>query len=359
MSTPDEINFNNPVDKHQQVQDYVNDVLELSKKAFNTQKESFSMKCGKINIQLLFSSHTIIQAFTRSVKHLEIEQETNINLTIYCWDKASTGISPPFIPWVSKTYITTMETPYYSNNGFFVLYKRESQILYLMDKNRGVGICWTLDANGWPYYEKASPLRTMFQWAVLDQDSLCIHSAGVAFGNKGILMTGTEKSGKSTTSLMCMLNGMRFAGDDYIILNKYNNGYAVYSLYSSAKLSNNSLRILPELNQYIENHKRQENEKVVFYFYESFPDRIIQSFSVSAVLLPVITGRKETSIKPATSAEGIKALAPTTIFLQPGERKAAFSFLARFVKEAPCYLLELGTDYHAIPQIIRKFLRSI
>lgn len=341
--------------------DYFLLVREMSKKAcigsdgFN----SFSFCSGKINIRLLYSDRSIATAFTRSILHLETDPGVKSHLTIYCWDTFTTGMSPPFIPWIHRTYITSRETPYYSKDGIFILYKRESHILYLLDTTSNTAICWTEDAQQLPCYEKASPLRTIFQWMVLGRNSLCIHSAGVSVDGRGVLMTGTEKSGKSTTSLLCLMDGMDFAGDDYVLLSDEGSGYRVHSLYSSAKLDDDSLHILPQIKEYMDKTDLCNGEKAVFYFHEVYPERTVRSFTASAILLPVITGNNNSAIRRASAAEGIRALAPTTLFLQPGARKEAFRFLSEAVRTLPCYQLELGTDYSEIPGLIRKFIRTL
>ena len=340
------------------------DFFHLTLRSFDTACRTFTeipeffFHIGGYIIQLRFAGPSLLSSLTSSLKHLQVEEIENPDLTIYCWDSKSTGTPLPILPWSDKVYVSEKEIPYLKQNGLHISVKRESGVLSLFDSKSKTGIYWIEDAGNLPFYEKASPFRTLFQWCMLEQQRFCIHSAAVSVNNKGVLLAGREKSGKSTSSLACLLAGMHFAGDDYVVLSE-ESPYWVYSLYSSAKLDAGSVGRFPELAEKVSNRKKLDAEKAVIYLHQHFPERMSQGFPVSAVLLPNITHGNKTFIRRASPAEGIKTLAPSTLVLQTGSRKEAFGFLARFIHQTPCYWLEMGTDMSSVTGVIKEFIKGL
>jgi hypothetical protein len=83
---------------------------------------------------------------------------------------------------------------------------------------------------------------------------------------------------------------------------------------------------------------------------------MLPSFAVDAVLLPRVTGATETRVEPASPADCMTALAPTSVLSIPGARAAEFAALARVARAVPAHHLLLGTDVRAIPGVVERFL---
>ena len=318
----------------------------------------FLFQINGIQIKLVFAGQAMLTEMTAAFKHLQTTRKQEPDLTIYCWDSVSTQTPLTFFPWSNKAHSLKREIPYFRQNGMHIAYRRESEVLSLLNSHTRTGLFWTREASLLPYYEKASPMRTLLQWQMQSMNRLCIHSAAVAAGNKGVLLAGREKAGKSTSSLFCLLAGMQFAGDDYVVLQE-NGNYWAYSLYSTLKLEAHAAKEMPDILAKADNIQQLNSEKAVLYLQKHYPEQLPGGFPVLAVLLPQIAGIKRTMIRKATSGEGMKALAPTTLFLQPGLRKEAFVFLTRFFQKTPCFWLDLGTDISEIPMAIDQFVRSL
>jgi len=73
----------------------------------------------------------------------------------------------------------------------------------------------------------------------------------------------------------------------------------------------------------------------------------------------MITGKKETFLKPASKLEALKALAPSTIMQLANMERKAFTNMATFVKQVPTFHLMLGTELQEIPKIISQALDKL
>lgn len=62
-------------------------------------------------------------------------------------------------------------------------------------------------------------LGLMFRWA-LQSGMFLLHGAAVGKDGKGVLIGGVGGTGKSTLAVSCLLGGMDFSGDDYVLINR-------------------------------------------------------------------------------------------------------------------------------------------
>ena len=115
----------------------------------------------------------------------------------------------------------------------------------------------------------------------------------------------------------------------------------------------------PALLPKIANPERLADEKALLFVNEHYPAKVAARLPVRAVLLPRVTGLPETRWKRVSVALTLAALAPSTIFQLPRAGNEAFQFLARFVRQLPCFSLEVGTDLSTIPPAIEQLLAEL
>jgi hypothetical protein len=224
-----------------------------------------------------------------------------------------------------------------------------------MDTGSAVALWWIQDASQVPYYETASPLRTILAWWARGLGYQVVHGAVAGDARGGVLIAGKGGSGKSTTSLACLEAGLLYAGDNNVVIAEAPVPLA-YSLYSSATLEPHHILRFPRLLPGIQNTCRLDTEKALLLVGQMYPDRIAVELPVRAILLPRVAGRPETRLTPASPAAALAALAPSSIFSLPGAGSGSFSALARFVRTIPCYVLELGTELDGIAAAVSGLL---
>jgi hypothetical protein len=179
----------------------------------------------------------------------------------------------------------------------------------------------------------------------------------VGVGGEGVLIAGKSGSGKSTSTLACLEAGLQYAGDDYVLLES---GPAPRAecLYSTAKLVPANLFRFPRLQPLVTNAERLDEEKALLYLNRSHARQITGSLRLRAILLPRVTGRKDTRLLPATASAAVFAIAPTTILHLPGDGTGVMAKVARVARQLPAYWLEAGTELAQIPQVIQRLLAA-
>jgi hypothetical protein len=328
-------------------------------KAFDQAEESVGLRVtrdyriGGFLIRLHFAGCALVPAVTRALAHLAVPIPTSEpNLTINVWDSVSTRSVMPPPPWSSSDYLARGEIRGYNVGGMRVAFDICAGLLESLDSERRLGFYWIRDARQLPEYESGAPILTLFHWWLRAQGLQLVHAAAIGTRSGGVLLAGAGGSGKSTTALACLDAGMAYASDDYCLLETMPEPYA-HSLYNTGKLDPDSLARLPQFGSFIENPNWKHGNKALLFLNEHFPGQVVPGFPLRAVLLPKVTGRDRTSLRLASPAVALRALAPSTIF-QLGADGSALQTMAELIRRVPCYQLDLGTHMAQIPPLIKQ-----
>ncbi len=310
---------------------------------------------GGCTVCLSFAGPALVDRMTPAFEHLATEPVADPDLTVGLWDSLSTATTMPPPPWTTHDYVGRGEIRGFNDERMRTAFHLGANALSMLDLAQDRALYWVSDASQVPYYEGGAPLRFILNWWMPSRGLQFVHSGAVGQVNGGILLAGKGGSGKSTTTLACLEQGFLYAGDDYVLVRTGPEPW-VFSLYNTAKLEADHIRKLPFLLPAISNSHRLETEKALVFVHSHFPGQTTSGFPLQAILVPQITGSPTTRLRPASPATGLRALATSTIFQLPGAGQKELDALSQFVGGLPTYVLELGTDIAAIPQVLADFL---
>jgi hypothetical protein len=317
---------------------------------------------GGRNLLLRCAGPALLPSLAPALAHLiepEAPDAPAPDLTVLAWDSASTGTPLPALPRaLAPRHSDGGADREEHASGIYGVFQPGVNTLSLLDTAAGRAVFWVPDARDVSIHDRGAPLRTLLSWWLGAPDRQLMHSAAVGTPESGVLLAGKGGSGKSTTALACLNSPLCYVGDDYVLVGTTPRPY-VASLYSGAKLTDDALARFPHLAAVIANRQRLADEKALLYLHEHFPQRLSRGFPLRAILLPVVTGRRETLLRPASAAASLAALAPSTIFLLPLAGRTALGAMAALVRQVPSYMLELGTEIERIPGIILLLLSEL
>jgi hypothetical protein len=184
-----------------------------------------------------------------------------------------------------------------------------------------------------------------------------IHAAAVGTDRGGAIILGSGGSGKSSTSIECMLGGMRFAADDHCLLD-LSRSPKVHSLYGTAKLAVADVDRFPVLHSAPGLDGRPPGEKCVFLLNDVAHVNLQRELPLRRILLARIAHQPITQLRRVTEAEAFKVLAPSCALHFPAQRLKALRCFSAVIRQIPSYLLELGHDFENIPDAICKVLEE-
>ena len=311
---------------------------------------------GERLIQIRYLSTIAHAAYSSALAHLTTEQELPIDLTIYIWDSASTGVAIPQAPFGVDAFYGRREVRTGDESNLMVSYDISSGVLTLLDWEANAAICWCQDMSRVPLYERAAPLRTIWQWLVAHDGGQLVHAAAVGNREGAILLCGPRGSGKSTTAALCLTAGFCFIGEDYCLIERTAGKPTVSSLYSSIKLSQDTLTWFPRLQPLAPNRGERSEEKAVVMLYPAFAAQLAKTKPIRAMVVLTVGGRTDSQLTPATPGQVVRALAPTTLFQLADTGREALSQMAGIVRAVSLYSLQLGRDLSQIPPLIESLL---
>lgn len=309
---------------------------------------------GRI-IHVHYYGSEVAKAYSLAISHnrVEVEEYPNPEMIIYAWDSASPD-TDIIAPWDEEKFEKGVAP---ESKDLYGVYVGGEESLNFYDPKTKIGYFWTYDVARLPDWILGSPFRTILHWFLNDSKIHLIHAAAVGENGKTVLLTAKSGSGKSTTSMSCLLSGMHYLADDYVAVEMFPEGAVAHSLYHSAKVTKNGLGYFPEFKELIWNKNFSDREKAVIFISDIFPEQVVHKTTLDAIFIPKITG-KETRIVPATKIEAMLAMAPTTLLQLPMAETKKVNVFKEILGKVPCYILELGPDVRAVPEVIKAFLNN-
>jgi hypothetical protein len=319
----------------------------------------FASRPARIRVVGQGLSEQIAQAF----EHLLVkENSSSPELKIDLWDEGDTSVAcpvktEPLDPHLLKStsyvefglILGSLDDPYIGC--------QRPQVVTWFDRRKQHIVGWISHHRQLPIYERGKPLHFPLLLWHSDRGAEVIHAALVSKNGKGVLFAGKGGVGKSTVALACIQAGFDYLGDDYIGLEACEDGlFLGHSLYSATWLMADHFAWFPQLMRYAIYPERPAQEKTLALLSEVFPRQLCQTATVYALLLPRIVADSATQIRPATKAEALFALAPSSILLRPNSGAATLNKLGRLAEQVPCYWLEFTQDLNDIPTRLQAII---
>lgn len=237
-----------------------------------------------------------------------------------------------------------------------LLIQRKGLVVAALDSSNKTGYWLERHSAERVYLDRAAPMRHLLTLWLGCQGRYIFHGAAVGEPEGGVLILGSEGSGKSTTALACLEEGMAYAGDDRCLLSMDGPPH-VYSLYGTAKLMDSSQ--FPCFASSVDIDGKECDEKTMYRLHRLSDSTLHCGFPLRAILLAQIEDLQETRIRPASHARGFLALAASGVLHLPELRKRALCCFNSVARRLPVYDLNLGSDIRSTPYAIRELLRKL
>lgn len=282
------------------------------------------------------------------------------SLTIDLWNEDETGIPCPVAPsdderesrWRIGDGVLSLST-----DRRFVSYQLRQSLVCLDRKSYQI-IGWMASAKHLTLYERGKPLHIILSMWLHDRNIQVIHAGLISRNGQGVLFPGMGGVGKSTSTLACLSAGLDYLGDDCIGLQVVAEGSFVgHSLYNSTWLDPDHMARFPLLPPHAIHGLYPWEEKSLVLLSHVFPRRLSRLAPIRVLALPRIVDASSTRFRPASKAETLLRLIPSSLLQQllpPGV--SGFQRLAQLAEHVPSYWLELGRDLREIPRAVEQLL---
>lgn len=298
---------------------------------------------------------------TPALAHLPAgKSDRGSGLEVLCWDGAATEVQPPAPPWrwPEQWRGNAVYCPF-GNELFQVTILSDSGDFALYRADTGQAIFWVRDARNLPVQHYGAPLLVLFALWANSRGMQLVHAGCVGTDHGAALLVGKGGSGKSTTCLLCAEAGLDYLADDYCLVGTAPVPTA-FALYSSGKIHRHMLPSFPRLAALaVDPYPDDPSTKPVIYLRQDHGYAVTNQRPLRAIVVPVVTGRPDTTFEPTSPAQALLALAPSSLLQLPSTGSGSFQSLAQLVRAVPCMRLNLGTRFETIPPAIRTLLAGL
>lgn len=320
---------------------------------------------GGHGVRVRMVGEALARELVRPLAHLRVStrRAPRATLTIDVWDGSESGEPRPRSPILEQGWMAWPAGDgrfLASGDGRFIGYDTDSAVTWL-DRRTGRVVGWRADGLRLSVHERTRPIPFILPLALQDRGMQLVHAGLVSVDSRGILFGGSNGTGKSTCSLLCLCAGLEFLSDDHVGLQETDDGgFVGHSIYASTRLEPHHLPRFPLLAPHGIPSDHPAETKSLVQLAEVFPERMRSSARVSALVLPKIVGGAAARIMPVSRAEALRTLAPSSLLMLPFmPARSGFEKLVRLVETVPCYRLEMGSDLDAVPARVLELVGAL
>lgn len=278
-------------------------------------------------------------------------------LEIEIWDHGETGVAAPPPAWAPEALAQggPPRDPDFSSGRYYAWVSQDLRLLWMLDREARRAIVWTRGFRQMPPWELLHPLRGPLHAWLQDRGLPMLHAGSIGTRAGALLVLGRGGSGKSTTVLAGLADGLLSAGDDYVVLEAGTPPRA-HALYGTMRLFAEHAARFPGLLPAADHHDLvQGRPKHAAYMGRHRPASLVASLPLVGLLAPRPAPGEGCAAAPIDWQEALAALAPSTLHqLRPDA--GALAQMERLCRSLPAWRLTLGDDLPLLPGLLRRLL---
>jgi hypothetical protein len=301
---------------------------------------------GRVAVRLRFAGPALLPLVERFTDvATKRTSSAAARLAVDLWDAESTGVDAPPVPMAGAVSHGRGAFAYEPTARTWISFPRGIRrdgtydATIMLDERTGRAQYFVRNRDVLPAHEWAAPLRAVLQWGLNGPDRLLVHAGAVGMRGQAALLTGPSGSGKSTTAVAAMLAGCDCLGDDYVFLDMGRSRAMAHSVYRTAKLTADAVRLLPGLAPALTHGASHDEKRVIDLGLE----RSRRSLPVTAIVVPFIEPARAGRLDRISPGAALRALAPTSVLHTPQRDATELGPLGRLARAIPAYALAVGS----------------
>lgn len=335
--------------------DYARQVLAMAEGAAAGYSVTRDVRLPRLDMAVHLTPGPFADAIGRGLVPAGGDRQASGQCRIFIAHPGIDGVAAP-AKWGEAQFAPHAFASRLADAGLRGSYFHDLDFWQVYDPERRVGAQLMRSADGFPPWEPGAPLRAFLHWDYAARGMRLAHAGTLGIGGKGILLAGAGGAGKSGTVVAGLLNGLDSVGDDYVLIDRTDEGVRAYPLFSTLKQDPEGFERLG-LRQRLKSYGPLNWQgKHPFHIDDVAPRPLPASLDIVALVVPHIGGGGASSVMPLSRKDAMIALAPSGIAQMPGEREGGFRFFSDLTRHLPCYRLTLGTRPEEIAATVSEFL---
>jgi hypothetical protein len=274
------------------------------------------------------------------------------DVEVHLLDSASTRTPAPRPCWAAGDFGLHALVPGCSDARRTTLVLRSCRGIAQVDHERRTAIVWVPSSAEIPWWERAAPMRWLFDAIGRLTGTVLVHAAAFARRGRGVLVAGRGGSGKSTLALAAARAGLDFLGDDYVLLDIERIGRC-HALYGTIKLRKPPL----SLDGWPVTASGGADGKWILHAAEAWPAQMALSCTIAGLLLPRFApaGGPLARVPPGTA---LTALTTSTLAQGQVDGPRMVATAAALARSVPSFRLLLPPSTDAALDAIEPLLAT-
>ena len=183
-----------------------------------------------------------------------------------------------------------------------------------------------------------------------------VHAAALALAGRGVVIAGNSGSGKSTLTLALLRAGFALLGDDTSFLARDSETLRVLGFPDEIGVTERTVRFFPELAPVLRFDRVPGAPKRQLLPEQVYDLTFASETTPSLVLLPRVSGERETRIVDVSPSEALLELVPNVLLTDPRASQEHLDALGALVSGARCCRMATGRDLDALPERVAALL---
>lgn len=308
---------------------------------------------GDFSLCLEYVNRDLGEKLSRAFNHLKRDPLKDPSLTIRLFDTKKSGVKLPPLDW---NLIHLNGYRGYYEKPIYLHYFEQIEALSVLNSEQNRAYYIVKDPEILPWWVSGSPFQVILHAWFREQGMQLTHTAAVGNKKSALLLTGKGGSGKSTTTLACVREGLDYLGEDYSLLSVENTP-KVFSVYQSAKWRPGTRKMFPDHEKAIVNPDTADCEKALLYYQDLFPTQIETSSSIRAIISLKIGNQEFPLLKPSDPQSSLKSMMMSTLSQLPFYSKKTLLILQNITRQIESFELVLGHDIKANVSTIKELLK--
>ncbi|SMC78639.1 hypothetical protein [Papillibacter cinnamivorans] len=299
-------------------------------------------------VELRFTSKELMAATREQLRWCETEAVKNPDARFFYWNDSVGSYLPESH---TGAFCLNMDD---RASGAYLRTWPEGRMLAFNPLTRSYYFCEAYKSRE-EFYRSGHALVLLFSLWAQDRDLILLHGAAVGEAGEGVLICARGGSGKSTLSIACLLAGLDFVSDDYVLVSG-SGPLRAFPLYSMICLNPDMYGKLPELRAPVLSVNHARGDRLLL---DASGYRFSSGLPIRAVVFPEITEDRAASFQPMAPGRAMVHLIDSTIH-QMGENRntrLVKTIAGRFLN-TPVYRMRLGGDPMENACAVGRFIRE-
>lgn len=309
--------------------------------------QQIDMRIAGVGIRVHIAGEALSDAVIPSLLQAELDAPPEIEL--WSVDAADVGVSLPALPWTTADFLQRDEIRGWTAPPHLATFAIELATMSVADTDARTGAQWFRDVGLAPW-EGGAPMRSLLHWHLARKGLHLLHAAAVGTEAGGVLLAGPGGSGKSTSALAALGAGMRFVGDDYVLV-RDGEPPTAHPVFGIAKADDRSLGLVPQFADRGAGAVADWRGK----WRLPIADLVSSQARLHAVVLPTVSERTGTP-RLLDRAEALRTLVPSMLFQLPADGHSTLAAIRRLLDKLPVYALDVGPDIERVPELLLSML---